>query len=655
MDVIENGYVIPFEQVPPPYEEENNATAKRQMQFVRETVYELKEAGVVEFTTQKPECVSPLTVSEKTKPDGSKKLRLCWDGSRCVNLALKKQTVTLSHLQKALETTRKGDFQIIYDLKSAYHHIKICEEQVRYLGAAFETEQGEKIYFVFKYLPFGLGSAVHCITKLFKPINAYLHNLGIRHTIFIDDGRGLAESKDEAEKIRHIIYEALDKAGWIREPQKSDGAGDAGQVKEYLGFTINTREMTVKVIEEKKADLIKAIKALITNKNQVLPAKDLAKILGRIVATEPALGNAPLMCARAGYWQLEEVTTKHGWHSSLKLGEETIEGLRFFMHNFDTFDNTPIRTAATSISVLSIIGEPSGFIKTGFVANHIRTVDEKIWASDASGFATCAYSVTNPELYFRGRLTEQEKKFSSGLRELLAVRYTLQYYRSTWKKEKSPQNLYWLTDSENLAQFLKKGSGKPHIQRETFKVMLICRELNVRLIPIHLLRDDPRIKVADDGSKTADTDCWGVDMATFRGINQIFEFTIDLFASNKNTKCRRFYSNFYCEGTSGIDAFAHDWTGEVAWLCPPIALLLQTIRKIRGTSMSGVLFIPEWQTADFWTEIFNSDNSVKKPFQTPKRHKPFIVQEVHDQRSPFAGYPKFNFIEVPFQSLTSPV
>ena len=259
----------PFEQIPPPYEEENNATAKRQMQFVRETVYELKEAGVVEFTTQKPECVSPLTVSEKTKPDGSKKLRLCWDGSRCVNLALKKQTVTLSHLQKALETTREGDFQIIYDLKSAYHHIKICEEQVRYLGAAFETEQGEKIYFVFKYLPFGLGSAVHCITKLFKPINAYLHNLGIRHTIFIDDGRGLAESKDEAEKIRHIIYEALDKAGWIREPQKSDGAGDAGQVKEYLGFTINTREMTVKVIEEKKADLIKAIKALITNKNQV--------------------------------------------------------------------------------------------------------------------------------------------------------------------------------------------------------------------------------------------------------------------------------------------------------------------------------------------------------------------------------------------------
>ena len=178
MDVLENGYVIPFEKIPPPYEEDNNATAKRQMGFVRQAIEELREQGVVEFVTTKPTCVSPLTVAEKVKPDGSVKRRLCWDGSRCVNAVLKTQTVTLSHLQKALEITRKGDYQVVYDLKSAYHHIKICKEQVKFLGASFDNEKGEKIYFVFLYLPFGLGSAVHCITKIFKPINAYLHSLG---------------------------------------------------------------------------------------------------------------------------------------------------------------------------------------------------------------------------------------------------------------------------------------------------------------------------------------------------------------------------------------------------------------------------------------------------------------------------------------------
>ena len=41
MEVLANGYVIPFEYSPPPYEEENNRSAKRQMGFVRQAVAEL--------------------------------------------------------------------------------------------------------------------------------------------------------------------------------------------------------------------------------------------------------------------------------------------------------------------------------------------------------------------------------------------------------------------------------------------------------------------------------------------------------------------------------------------------------------------------------------------------------------------------------------
>ena len=178
--------------------------------------------------------------------------------------------------------------------------------------------------------------------------------------------------------------------------------------------------------------------------------------------------------------------------------------------------------------------------------------------------------------------------------------------------------------------------------------MLIARELNIRIILIHLLRDDPRIKVADDGSKTVDTDCWSVDMGTFQTINVAFQFTIDLFASDHNAKCKKFYSNFFCEDTSGIDAFAHDWAGEVAWVCPPIALVLQTIQKIRQTKMSGVLLVPEWPTADFWAELFDTKGILKAPFCEVTICRPFIVQEVHDRRSPFSGNLKFNFLQVSF-------
>ena len=121
MDVIRHGYTIPFVEKPPSYEEENNATAKRDMEFVREAVRELVRQGVARIVSERPFCVSPLTVSARTLPDGSEKKRLCWDGSRCVNLLVKEQPVKLAHLQRALEMTRTGDFQVKYDLQSAFH------------------------------------------------------------------------------------------------------------------------------------------------------------------------------------------------------------------------------------------------------------------------------------------------------------------------------------------------------------------------------------------------------------------------------------------------------------------------------------------------------------------------------------------------------
>jgi len=649
LDVLECGYVIPFLKAPERYEEDNNMSAKRQMDFVQKSVTELNSTGIIRFVNEKPWCVSPLTVSEKIEPDGSKKLRLCWDGSRCVNLCLKEQKVTLAHLQRALELTEEGDFQVTYDLKSAYHHIKIHNSQTKYLGAAFVTKEGRKQYFIFNYLPFGLASAVHCITKLMKPINAYFNTLAIRHSIYIDDGRILSKGKEKAEEDRKLVYDVLRKAGWTIELKKSDGSGGASQEKSYLGFLINTVNLTVSLKPDKKEAIKQIILKTLDFKNGQIPVREFAKVLGKMVACEPALGQMPLMAARAAYIQLDGVTEVQGWKGFLTMDSETKRGLKFFVENMDRFDNTPIRAAAREISVISIIGPPNDFLKKKFISNHVRTKAEQIWASDASSFATCAYSIkADKNVYYRGRFNDEEKSFSSGHRELLAVRQTLENYSNVWSDQKEATNIYWLTDSENLVQFLKKGSGKRHIQREVFKIMLLCQELSIQIIPIHLLREDPRIKIADEGSKTEDTDDWQVDISTFNWFNTSMKFSVDLFASDWNCKCSRFYSNFWCKDTLGIDAFCHTWDGEVAWVCPPIKLVLKTIRKIRVSKISGVLFVPKWQTADYWMEIFDKNEVLKSPFTKVEICHPFLIQNKFNYCSPFSGHVKFDFMAVYF-------
>jgi hypothetical protein len=280
----------------------------------------------------------------------------------------------------------------------------------------------------------------------------------------------------------------------------------------------------------------------------------------------------------------------------------------------------------------------------------VTNKDDQIWASDASGFATCSYAVSGNPFYYRGELSLEEQEFSSGHRELLAVRYSLEQYARSCKNHVNSTNIYWLTDSENLVSFLNKGSSKLHIQKEVFRVLTICKQLNIRIIPIHLLQDDPRIQIADHGSKIKDSDDWSVDRDTFSRLDEQFVFTIDLFASDKNSKCARFYSNFFCQGTHGIDAFCHNWNGEVAWTCPPIKNVQQTVRKIRSCTMSGVLMVPEWPTAEYWTELFTRDGKLRPPFIKAEKSRPYLLQGCYNPKSPFHGRAKFDFLELSYNS-----
>jgi len=645
LDILKGGYVLPFETVPQTsYEEENNASARTDMEFVRQTVRKWASLGVIQIVQEKPMVVSPLTVSSRILEDGKVKKRLCWDGSRFLNPLLIKEKVTLSHLQAALELTEEGDYQCKYDLQSAYFHIKIHKDHVKFLGASFNDENGQKIYFIFLYMPFGLASAVHAITKMFKPIIAYLGSKGIRHTIYVDDGRTVSETKQKSKEDFSTTLEVVRQAGWILEPTKTDSIYDGGQVKEYLGFLINTKTMTVHLTNQKREGVIVAINALIRSKGRFIAAKHLAKVLGKMISCEPALGPFTFIMAKRAYAALEGTVAKQGWRANLKVTEDITEDFQLFIKELGRFDGYPVRTATTAVSVISIIGPPSEHMRTTVIPNHVKQCPSEVWAGDASNIAVCAYSVkSEKEVYFIGKLSPEERQLSSGHRELLTVKYTLESQLETTGPCLTATTLYWLTDSTNLVAFLTKGSMKKPIQDDILKVLEYARMLNMSIIPIHLLRDDPRIKVADAGSKHSDSDNWSIDSTTFNRISEQYgPFSIDLFADQSNKKVTRFYSNYHCPTSIGIDAFCHSWDGEVAWICPPVKLIIQVIRKIKLTKGKGVLICPKWPTARFWPILF-PQGKVTAPFSDVIEISPLILQNQH-ARSMLAGKVNYPFL-----------
>ena len=75
------------------------------------------------------------------------------------------------------------------------------------------------------------------------------------------------------------------------------------------------------------------------------------------------------------------------------------------------------------------------------------------------------------------------------------------------------------------------------------------------------------------------------------------------------TKMQKFlvvFSRFWNPGTAGVDAFFHDWWNDVAWVVPPIPLVLRVLQFIFHSASQGTLVVPHWPSAAYWPLLVNN-------------------------------------------------
>ena len=142
--MVKNGYVPQLWENPDGYEEPNNKSYEREKVWARIAVEKLKEARLVEEIGREDLwCVNPLTVAVNAKG----KRRLCLDLSRYMNKIVKAPKFKLESTLAALQVIEKEEYMFSFDLKSAYHQIRMNENFTKYLGFAIEEIDGRKRYF----------------------------------------------------------------------------------------------------------------------------------------------------------------------------------------------------------------------------------------------------------------------------------------------------------------------------------------------------------------------------------------------------------------------------------------------------------------------------------------------------------------------------
>jgi hypothetical protein len=541
--ILAEGIRIPVDwsKITESYEEPDNKSAKDNYDFVRKVVARLVEGGQLVEQQLRPRCVNPLKVAIKTNADGGKKLRLVLDLSMAVNLALKDDDYRMTTLQYAINGTVKGNFQVVFDLKSAFHHIPLHPSVYQLMGFQVKQLDGSIKYYYFVVLVFGLKVAAQILGWVLKPVIIFLLQNGIPIVVYIDDGRLRGPTKERTIQWYKFVLDVLDKAGLTISMEKSSKPDGTAQQMEYLGVIIDSNLMCVSASEEKIARLRSKVAETVASLRS-MPVKDLTSVVGKLVALEPAFGPSILVGTRIVNIQVTEVAEKFGWKKGVvRLSEGSRCALRRVSASLDNWNGHPIRNADTAITLTSVLAQEGPDNVCRKIQNQKRFAAQFTMASDASDTTVAAYGLNGrlSNFVFTQALLPHEMGLWSALREMSAIHKTLLFWGNVLRME-SQASLWWLTDNSAVASIFRKGSGDLTLMRQALQILELARGLNLDLQPVWVSKSDPRLQKADALSKHVNTDDWSVHHDAFRDLERMVGvFTVDLFASAHNYKVNK--------------------------------------------------------------------------------------------------------------------
>ena len=152
--IIKDGYRLPFAAYSSPCFLRNNLSALKHKDFVSQAILELLAGECISEHAVPSFCVNPLTVAE------GKKLRLVIDLRHVNEFLAKPKSFEYEKLRSLSQVIDEGYWFFTWDLKSGYPHVDICEDHQQNLGFSWVFGNGERRYFSFSVLPFGLRSAL---------------------------------------------------------------------------------------------------------------------------------------------------------------------------------------------------------------------------------------------------------------------------------------------------------------------------------------------------------------------------------------------------------------------------------------------------------------------------------------------------------------
>ncbi|MES9882674.1 MAG: reverse transcriptase domain-containing protein [Sedimenticola sp.] len=588
LDIVKNGYCIEFLEYPlqdslPKMIKFNDADA----QVIDVEIHKLLHKQVIRpIEARDAKFVSNIFI--RPKRDGSHRLIL---NLRILNEQVEKLHFKMETLKSALALVTKDCFFALLDLRDAYFSVRVCKCCQPWLSFKWNSQ-----YFCFTCLPNGLSSAPRVFTKLLKPLFSSLRKRGHCNSAYIDDCLLKSDTREECLENVHETLDLVDNIGFTVHPRKS--VVNPAQEIVFVGFLINSVNMTVKLTVDKANEIIEQCRLL--KQRSSVTIRELAKVIGKLVASEPAVPHAPLF-----YKPLEIVRDK---------------ALKVHRGNFDA---PVLLTRDTKLCLEGWIDNVSTAYRPIILSQATVIIE-----SDSSQTGFGAINKSTGET-ISGLWSQQEKQNHINYLELKAAVLALKQFCNNL--ENIHVKLY--LDNTVAMKYLAKMGGRK--SRLNSLARDVWNWLKQRRIWISVYYIPGKLNVtADNLSRRKNEDMeWMVNDNVFIKIQSLVgKCTIDLFASDANHRLPKYVSFTPDLNAVAVNAFSLTWGNLAAYLFPPFSVLGQVLQKIQQERATVVLIAPIFPTQSWFPTLLQL--ICHQPYMLPKTDECLVLPQDKKRQHP---------------------
>ena len=174
-----------------------------------------------------------------------------------------------------------------------------------------------------------------------------------------------------------------------------------------------------------------------------------------------------------------------------------------------------------------------------------------------------------------------------------------------------------VVDNMGVWRIIAKGSSIPELQLLAKELFIYCVRKGIVVHPIWFPRETSLIEGCDEDSRWVDNCDFSAPAGLFWAANKLAAsiwgsgFTVDRFASARQVQPVNcpwklpFNSRFYQPFSSGVDALAQHWGGEVNWVNAPYSMIERVYALLKAQRAAAALVVPRGDRR--WRHIFRRE------------------------------------------------